>query len=343
MATTAALRGKPITEAASVRRVHVITGLLGVLFTLGSHVDGWAHTHLSLGDEGFFTPWHGILYSGWLGTAAWIYLHRHLPGYRLGLIGAIGFGIGGIFDMVWHTAFGIEVDMEALISPPHLLLVTMHLLMVSTPLRSAWNSDMTRRVGWREFTPVALSLVSCVALVTFITPYAVPFNDYLPSVNFSEGTFAPETRFRLAQEGGMLTYFATVLLFVAPLLAILKRWRPPFGTATLTIGLSAIGSMVVDPLLLGAPILAVSGIAAGLLADILIAETDPGPDRRRPLLAFGAFVPLPLVALSLLAIEIEWGLGWGVNFVIGSLVIASLIGCGLALVVAAPERKEVIA
>ena len=342
MATTAAIR-KPITRAASARRAHVITGLLGVLFTLGSHIDGWAHTHLNLGEEGFFTPWHGILYSGWLGSAAWIYLHRDLPGYRLGLIAAIGFGVGGIFDMAWHTAFGIEVDMEALISPPHLLLVTMHLLMVSTPLRAAWSSEMPRRVGWREFTPAALSLLSCVALVTFITPYGVPFNDYLPSVQFSEGTFAPLTRFRLAQEGGVLTFFASVLMFVAPLLAILKRWHPPFGTATLVIGLSAIGSMVVDPLLLGAPILAVSGIATGVFADILIAETDPGLERRKPLLAFGALVPLPLVALSLLAIEIEWGLGWSVNFITGSMVIASLIGLGLALMVSAPERREVIA
>ena len=342
MATTAALRG-PITQAASARRAHVITGLLGVLMTLGTHVDGWAHTHLISTQESFLTPWHGILYSGWLAGAAWIYLHRHLPGYRLGLIGAIGFGIGGIFDLAWHTAFGIEVDMEALISPPHLLLVTMHLLMISTPLRAAWNSELPRRIGWREFTAAALSLISCVALVSFITPYGSPFNDYLPSVRFSEGTFAPETRFRLAQEGGMLTFFASALIYLAPLIAILKRWRPPFGTATLVMGVSAVGVMVVDPLLLGAPILAMSGIAAGLFADILIAELDPGPERRKQLLAFGALVPLPLVALSLLAVEIEWGLGWGLNFVTGSMVIASSIGFGLSLMVSTPERREVTA
>ena len=311
--------------------------------TFGTHLDGWGHTHVISTQESFFTPWHGILYSGWLALAAWIYLHRDLPGYRLGLIGAIGFGVGGVFDMAWHTAFGIEVDMEALISPAHLLLVAMHLLMISTPLRAAWRSDMPSRVGWREFTPAALSLISCVALVTFITPYAVPFNDYLPSTVFSGGTFEPTTRFRLAQEGGMLTFFASVLIFVTPLLAILKRWRPPFGTATLVIGLSAVGSTVVDPLLLRAPILALSGIAAGLFADILIAELDPGPARRKSLLAFGALGPLPLVAFSLLAVEIEWGLGWGVNFITGSMVIAASIGFGLALMVTTPERREVTA
>lgn len=339
---TATWRG-PITEAASVHRAHLITGLLGVVFTLGTHVDGWAHTHVIEGDEGFFTPWHGVLYSGWLAAAAWIYLHRGLPGYRLGLIGAIGFGAGGLFDMVWHTAFGIEVDMEALMSPPHLLLVAAHLLVVSTPLRAAWSSDMPRRAGWREFAPAALSAVACIALVTFITPYGMPFNDYLPSAEFSAGTFEAAARFRLAQEAGVLTFFAATLILVAPLLAILKRWRPPFGTATLVIGVSSIGSTVVDPLLLETPTLALSGIGAGLLADVLIAELDPGPARKKPLLAFGALVPLPLVALSLLAVDVEWGLGWNVTFVTGSMVVAAAVGWGLALVAAAPERKEAVA
>ena len=342
MATATAGR-VPVTEAARAHRAHLVTGALGLWMTFGSHLDGWAHTHLISTQESFLTPWHGILYSGWLLLAGWLYHHRDLPGYRLGLIGAIGFGAGGVFDLAWHTAFGIEADMEALISPPHLLLVTMHLLMMSPPLRAAWNSQMPRRVGWREFAPAAMSLIASVALVTFITPYAFPFNDYLPSVEFSEGTFAATTRFRLAQEGGMLTFFASALIYVTPLLAILKRWRPPFGTATLMIGVAAVGSTIVDPLLLEAPLLAVSGIGAGLFADILIAESDPGPQRRRSLLALGALTPLPLVALSLLAVDLRWGLGWGVNFIIGAMVISSLVGFGLALAMAAPDTREVTA
>lgn len=342
MATAAAVRA-PITEAARIRRIHWTTGWLVLLMTLGTYLDGWAHTHLISTQESFFTPWHGVLYAGWLGSAAWIYLHRNLTGYRVGLVGAIAFGAGGVFDLAWHTAFGIEVNMEALLSPAHLWLVASHLLIISTPLIALWNSGMPRRVGWREFTPAALSLVAGVGLISFITPYGSPFNDHVPSVLFSEGTFAAETRFRLAQEDGVMTFWIATLIYVLPLLAILKRWRPPFGTATLTIGLSALGVMIVDPLLLGAPILALPGIAAGLLADILIAELDPGPDRPSALLAFGALTPVPLVALSLLAVDLEWGLGWSVHFIAGSVVVASLVGCGLALASAVPERSDVIA
>ena len=140
MAATTAI-GAPVTAAARAYRAHLVTGLLGAWMTFGTHLDGWAHTHVLSTQESFLTPWHGILYSGWLLLAAWIYHHRDLPGYPLGLVGAVGFGIGGVLDLAWHTAFGIEVDMEALISPPHLLLVTMHLLMISTPFRAAWRSS----------------------------------------------------------------------------------------------------------------------------------------------------------------------------------------------------------
>lgn len=338
----AAIRGRA-TEAATAWRAHVITGLLGLWMTLGSYVDGWAHTHLISTQESFLTPWHGILYSGWLGSAAWIYLNRERPGYMLGLYGAIAFGIGGLFDMIWHTAFGIESNAEALISPPHVFLLVSHILIISTPLRAAWATDTRRRASWREFAPVTLSLVAGVAGLCFIVMYGSPFNDYLPSQTFAEGSFGAETRFRLAQKAGLLSFYVTTLLLVVPLLTVLKRWRPPFGAATLMLGLPAIGITVIDPLLLGTPTLAISGVAAGLLADVLIHESDPGPHRTRAFVALGALVPVPLVILSLVAISMEWGLGWGVNLITGSVFLSSLIGAGLAFALAAPSRIEVAA
>ena len=339
MAVAAVSKG--MTGAATAWRTNVITGLLGLWMTLGSYVDGWAHTHLEATKETFLTPWHGILYTGWLGSAVWISRHRDMPGYRLGLIGAIGFGVGGLFDMAWHAAFGIEANAEALISPAHLFLLASHLLIASTPLRAAWASDGARRVSWRAFAPAGLSLVAIVGAISFIVMYGSPFNDYLPSSEFATGEFGADSRFRLAQKAGLLTFYVTTLINITPLLALLKRWRPPFGTATLALGLPALGIMTIDPLLLGAPVLAVSGIAAGLSADILIRELNPTPDRARAFLTFGALAPIPIVAFSLLAIEMQWGLGWGVNLVTGSIVLSALVGFGLAVALAAPSKSEV--
>lgn len=49
---------------------HFITMLLGAWLVLGIFIDGYAHNHGVV--ETFFTPWHAILYSGFLVCAAWI-------------------------------------------------------------------------------------------------------------------------------------------------------------------------------------------------------------------------------------------------------------------------------
>lgn len=49
---------------------HFVTMLLGTWLVLGIFIDGYAHNHDVV--ETFFTPWHAILYSGFLACAAWI-------------------------------------------------------------------------------------------------------------------------------------------------------------------------------------------------------------------------------------------------------------------------------
>jgi len=118
-------------------------------FVVGLYLDGWAHTH-RLPDT-FFTPWHAVIYSGVLGAAlvlvgtglltwrngaSW---REALPaGYRLSLLGVGLFLITGVADLIWHSLFGIEADLEALYSPPHLLLAAAGTLIATGPLRGAW-------------------------------------------------------------------------------------------------------------------------------------------------------------------------------------------------------------
>src|SRR5262245_6998021 len=94
----------------------------------GGALDVWAHFHVPQ-LETFFTPWHGVLYSGALALmvlvvftvtrnrlagAAW---SRAMPaGYGLSLVGLGVFFAAGAGDALWHTLLGIEVDLEALVS-----------------------------------------------------------------------------------------------------------------------------------------------------------------------------------------------------------------------------------
>ena len=103
---------------------------------LGGYSDAWAHNHVpSL--ETFFTPWHGVLYSGLLVTIIFLvgaYIRNRRrgypwdkalpPGYGLSLIGVVAFAIGGVGDLIWHTLFGIELNIDGALSPTHLLLTS---------------------------------------------------------------------------------------------------------------------------------------------------------------------------------------------------------------------------
>src|SRR5438309_8310827 len=91
----------------------VVVGLCVWLMT-GAYLDAWAHRHLAR-LETFFTPWHGVLYSGMFAILIFLAANalrnqargrepdRMLPtGYGLSLAGCALFGIGGVIDLLWH-------------------------------------------------------------------------------------------------------------------------------------------------------------------------------------------------------------------------------------------------
>jgi hypothetical protein len=123
-----------MTEATT--RENITAALLGAVLVGGVYSDGWAHLNIG-GMDSFFTPWHGVLYGGfalltlWLAWMAWRrrdrsdrWADRVPTGYGWGLVGVAVFAVGGLLDMVWHTIFGIEAGIDALVSPTHLLLLT---------------------------------------------------------------------------------------------------------------------------------------------------------------------------------------------------------------------------
>jgi hypothetical protein len=91
--------------------VDAVTMLLGTWLLVGLVVDGWAHSNLQA-LESFFTPWHGLFYSGFVATAGWVLatatrLRRaERPGlaafparYGLAVVGVIVFAVGGAGDL----------------------------------------------------------------------------------------------------------------------------------------------------------------------------------------------------------------------------------------------------
>ena len=147
----------------------------------GAYLDSWAHRHVAK-LETFFTPWHAVLYSGLFATVAFLGVtllwnqrkgrspRNLLPmGYGLSLVGGVIFWVAGVIDMLWHLRFGIEVSLAALISPPHLLLMFSAALIVTGPLRRAWQ-----RAGSRAPWTAILSATLLLSMFTFFDQFDQP-------------------------------------------------------------------------------------------------------------------------------------------------------------------------
>jgi hypothetical protein len=164
-----------------------IMGVLATLVVAGVFQDGCAHNH-GLVDQSFFTPWHAILY-GTMAVTGLVLLgygllnlrrgHRFregLPyGYWLCATGVALFLFGGLLDLWWHAVFGIEEDINALVSPTHLLLALAAAFVISGPIRSVARrvcADAPAR--WRDAGPVILASASLLSLMAFFTMYANP-------------------------------------------------------------------------------------------------------------------------------------------------------------------------
>jgi hypothetical protein len=187
--TTASATPGHTATARTSPRIDWLLAILSIWLIGGFYVDLWAHAHGEV-DDTFFPPWHGFLYSGAasfglalvivaiLGKPRAVPIRDVLaPPYRLGFLGAALFVAGGVLDLAWHELFGFEVDVEALLSPTHLLLATSGLLMIGAPLRS----DAARMTGssrsWRDAGPFVIPLALALAVFIAFTQYASPIVD----------------------------------------------------------------------------------------------------------------------------------------------------------------------
>lgn len=251
------------------RRDEWAIAIFGSWMITGLYVDGWAHQ--TDRPESFFTPWHALLYSGF--TAAVIYFSadglrqrfrgdvqaRSGPDDRLVAAGLVLFITGAVGDFVWHEIFGIEVDLEALLSPTHLALMFGGVLMVSGPLRSAWSRPDDASPPFVRFLPTVASVTIAVMAVSFFTMY-------LSAFRFGGLFFDPGFQGELQQTHAIASVLTTNLLLVAAIVLVMKRWRPPLGTFMVVYG--AVGTSMVLMDSFAWPQLIIVALAGGLAADV---------------------------------------------------------------------------
>ncbi|HWI63880.1 MAG TPA: hypothetical protein VNT75_18755 [Symbiobacteriaceae bacterium] len=348
------LRANPRIQSPASHRDDLVTILMGTWLMIGLFVDGWAHNNLP-GLETFFTPWHGIFYSGFLATAVWMswLVLRNLRagkagaaavpfGYGMGLLGLILFGLGGFGDMLWHIIFGIEKDIEALLSPTHLLIFIGGVLVISTPARAAWARKEQTAPRFGQFLPALISVTMTAAFVIFMNQYAWGLNRNIPFATMAGYYQSLPVQVRAAMVEAHTSMTATQILLstamvMAPLLLMVRRWRLPAGSifffvSVITLLMTGMRAFQDLHTRLFAP------VAAALLIEALLAALRPAPNRLFAFRAFALVAPLLFWSCYFTAGQLVWGMYWTPELWAGITVMAGLVGLGLSVLVV-PEAQ----
>ncbi len=276
----------PVSEATEQQRPHAarrddtIAGLCGVWMIAGLFLDGWAHRNQK--PETFFSPWHAILYSGFFASALWmLYVIRRqqqpgvswrttMPvGYGFRAAGVGIFGAGAVADLIWHCVFGIEVDIEALLSPSHLLLLSGGLLMAVGPIISTLAREPEQKPTWSSMGPVVATIAVITSLMQFFIMYLSPFDSWVFTKDQARSAY--EEGGRWMSQTVTIRNVAHILLFtvfmVLPTLWLVRNIKLPRGTFLAvwflpTVLQSLLSSFEAWPRLAGS-------LAAAVLAEML--------------------------------------------------------------------------
>ncbi len=334
---------QPQALALNLKRFDWTFVVLSLWFTTGLFLDGWAHTH-GRADETFFTPWHAVLYSGHLVATAFLFIafvrnvmrgyawqHALPVGYGLSLIGGILFAIGGLGDLVWHTLFGIEQNIEALFSPTHLLLAFAGALIVSGPLRAAWQRVDVPARHLTDQLPMILSATFLLSIVTFFTQIAHPLAN-LWGIGASHAAFQ-------AEEQGVLSLLLDTIIYMSAILLIMQRWRLAPGALGVIFGVNAVAMGVLLPGGEGPyPIVPVAArICAGIVIDILYQRWRPSVQRLNALRVFAFMAPVIVSTLYFVAGQIMAGIAWSVHLWVGCIVMTGVVGLLISYASAPPQ------
>jgi len=276
----------------------------------GGSLDAWAHRHLpSL--ETFFTPWHGVLYTGYAACATvlggrWLSRHSLPGGYELSLLGCGMFAVGGLLDLLWHTVFGIERNIATILSPSHLLLVVAMGLIVTGPLRASRAAQ-----GRRAPAIAVLGAALVFSYLGLVTQFAQPYVDRVA---------APSALIALSYESAVeLGLFGVMLqtaLLVGLVLKMRQRFDLPFGSLTLIVGLNGFLLGAIN----GLDFMVLVAVVGGLAGDVWLWLLGD----RTSVFAF-AF-PATLYACYFASLQLVYGRWWEIHTLTGTIVAAGLTG-----------------
>lgn len=350
MATTGVQTGLETTRRKSgypvaTRRFDLLALALATWVIVGIFVDVNAHNHGRV-DDTFFTPWHFLLYSGVLANGVMLGIAqlrhvgqgyafaRSLPkGYWLSFVGVLIFALGGGLDFAWHSAFGFEANLEALLSPAHLILATGATLFLTGPLRALWGRAEVK-TGWRALFPAITSATITLSLLTLFTEFA--------NVMTQPDVFIAAERPLREVYAWDVTAITSVLipafLLSGALLLLIRRWVLPAGAVTFVLVVNAVMMFYLRMGYTGEhwPIVT-AALIAGVIGDVILLRLKPSTRQVGALRLFAFAVPFSYFLTYFVILIATAGLWWTIHMWLGAAFMAGVIGLGMSYLLAPPS------
>lgn len=321
-----------VAAPAGAARFDAVYAHLIACLVAGGVLDGWAHNR-GLADDTFFTPWHAALYGSLAVTGAWLLAwrarHGRLPpGHELAPIGLGAFAAGGLGDLAWHSAFGVERSVEASLSPPHLVVFVAFGMLALGPWRAAglrWPAGAA--LGWRAWWPPATSVWAVGWIFAYATQFAHPFTTRWPepvppfTASGAAALLLGEAVEILRPALGVAGLILQSAALTIAISVVLRRYRPPPGAFAVLLGMNALAMAALRERWEWVAV----GVVAGAVVDVVIRPL--GPDAAGPRwLAAVAIVPAVWVAAYLGVLAAAATLAWSPTLVLGAVASAAVVG-----------------
>jgi hypothetical protein len=230
--------------------------------------------------------------------------------------------------MLWHEAFGVEADFDALFSPTHLVLAIGINLIITGPLRAAWARP-GHQLTWQTAGPALLSLTALISGFTFMTMGSHPLVASIAGATHDYGD-------RIGQIAGTVSILFTTVLLMGPTLLIMRRWQLPAGTLIVVWGINTFAMFIVNWHHDYTLWQALAIFVAIFVIEIIRHQMEPLAERRGALRAFAALAPFLLMASYFIALHFTEGIRWTIHMWTGILVEVAIVGWLLSFLLYPP-------
>jgi hypothetical protein len=199
-------------------------------------------------------------------------------------------------------------------------------------------ADRANSTRFSRQLPLVLSLAAWLTLIHFGTAYAFDPGAGRTDAPPSIATFSSDYLTAIAigyykTANGVLVLIVQALIMAAFALWTTSRIRLRPGSFTLLYLLANIPAAAAftnaTPLLL---VTILQSLVAGIVADVLVARTDPQPERPMPFRVFALAVPMVYSGIYLVAMAFASGLWWDWNIALGAWMWTGIAGLTLSLI-----------